>query len=330
MAFLDNSGDIILDAVLTDLGRLKMAQGSFRITKFALGDDEIDYALYNVNTGSAYTDLEILQTPIFEAFTQTNANINYGLVTRQRADLLYIPELLTNHKLIDSAKPTGSVYYLATNSETSKKLSDVFGSKNYEIVSDESSGASIVIESLLNTNEIAATEANQRSYILNNNLFDGSYEINVDTRFIAGVLGPTANMQFSNAADGTSTIRLAPLVGYTPTSRTSTLSNYSSYNVPGVQDRVFYYGTGTPDTDISAGAGPRGSVLALNFIADPELKATSTGTRSNKFVIYGNTDNQLFGGSDKYDYIDMTAYVTGKNSGANIQLPIRIIRYAGT
>ena len=36
MAFLDNSGDIILDAVLTDTGRLRLAQGdgSFKISKF--------------------------------------------------------------------------------------------------------------------------------------------------------------------------------------------------------------------------------------------------------------------------------------------------------
>ena len=42
MAFLDNSGDIILDAVLTDTGVAKMASGEFKITKFALGDDEIN------------------------------------------------------------------------------------------------------------------------------------------------------------------------------------------------------------------------------------------------------------------------------------------------
>ena len=48
MAFLDNSGDIILDAVLTDEGRRRLAQGngSFRISKFALADDEVDYSLY--------------------------------------------------------------------------------------------------------------------------------------------------------------------------------------------------------------------------------------------------------------------------------------------
>ena len=73
MAFLDNSGDIILDAVLTDTGRLRLARGdgSFKITKFALGDDEINYETYNTShsSGSAYFDLEILQTPVFEAFT---------------------------------------------------------------------------------------------------------------------------------------------------------------------------------------------------------------------------------------------------------------------
>ena len=49
MAFLDNSGDIILDAVLTDTGRMRLAKGdgSFRIAKFALGDEEIDYAIYD-------------------------------------------------------------------------------------------------------------------------------------------------------------------------------------------------------------------------------------------------------------------------------------------
>ena len=38
MAFLDNSGDIILDAVLTDEGRRRLAlgNGSFNIAKFAL------------------------------------------------------------------------------------------------------------------------------------------------------------------------------------------------------------------------------------------------------------------------------------------------------
>ena len=54
MGFLDNSGDIILDAVLTDTGRMRLAKGdgSFKIVKFALGDDEINYELYKKDHAS--------------------------------------------------------------------------------------------------------------------------------------------------------------------------------------------------------------------------------------------------------------------------------------
>ena len=100
MAFLDNSGDIILDAVLTDTGRMRLAKGdgSFKIAKFALGDDEINYQLYrNDNhssgahpSGSAYYDLDILQTPVLEAFTNNTSNLKSRLVTYTRLNLLYL------------------------------------------------------------------------------------------------------------------------------------------------------------------------------------------------------------------------------------------------
>ena len=100
MAFLDNSGDIILDAVLTDAGRQRLAKGdgSFKIVKFALGDDEINYELYDKNDtrGSAFYDLEILQSPVFEAFTNNTATMKSKLVTIARNDILYLPVLLLN------------------------------------------------------------------------------------------------------------------------------------------------------------------------------------------------------------------------------------------
>ena len=62
MGFLDNSGDIILDAVLTDLGRKRLAEGNgrFKITKFALGDDEIDYGLYDKSHINQYRPTALL------------------------------------------------------------------------------------------------------------------------------------------------------------------------------------------------------------------------------------------------------------------------------
>jgi len=100
MAFLDNSGDIILDAVLTDTGRLRLAQGdgSFKISKFALGDDEINYELYNKShaSGSSYYDLEVLQTPVLEAFTNNTSNLKSKLISLSRTNVLYMPTFKLN------------------------------------------------------------------------------------------------------------------------------------------------------------------------------------------------------------------------------------------
>ena len=113
MAFLDNSGDIILDAVLTETGRRKMAEGNFKIVKFALGDDEIDYSLFNLNhpSGSAYADLEILQTPVMEAATQVG--LNSSLMTLANDDILYLPSLLLNEKLDTAVKRQNNTIYIA-------------------------------------------------------------------------------------------------------------------------------------------------------------------------------------------------------------------------
>ena len=95
MGFLDNSGDIILDAVLTDTGRMRLASGdgSFKIVKFALGDDEIDYSLYDKTNpnGSAYYDLNILQSPILEAFTNNMSSMKSKLLSIKNQQLLYLP-----------------------------------------------------------------------------------------------------------------------------------------------------------------------------------------------------------------------------------------------
>jgi hypothetical protein len=65
-----------------------MAQnnGTFRITQFALADDEIDYTLYNPNhpSGSAYYGEAIDNMPLLEAFPQETQTMKYKLVTLPR------------------------------------------------------------------------------------------------------------------------------------------------------------------------------------------------------------------------------------------------------
>ena len=183
MAFLDNSGDIILDATLTDRGRRRMAQGRFRIAKFALGDDEIDYSLYNKNhpSGSAYYDLKILQTPVFEAFSKTSANINYGLLSNTRMDLLYLPQILPNGKIEGSLQMSGSVYYCAVNNETYRTIKETWGPSitavKYLLQSGNRSKNFIALESGMNTDDFLATATTRNNYIVNTNLKDSEFNV---------------------------------------------------------------------------------------------------------------------------------------------------------
>ena len=82
MAFLDRSS-LIVDAVLTDKGREKLSSNSFEVTKFALGDDDVDYTLYDeTNTnGPNYYGFAIESMPIMEAFTRSTNALKYQLVT---------------------------------------------------------------------------------------------------------------------------------------------------------------------------------------------------------------------------------------------------------
>ena len=131
MGFLDNSGDIILDAVLTDLGRKRLAEGNgrFKITKFALGDDEIDYGLYDKNhpSGSSYYDLNILQTPVLESFTNNMSSMKSRLLSYSRNDLLYLPIILTNTDLQPFASGLSS-YIILVDETTVDALTPTNGS----------------------------------------------------------------------------------------------------------------------------------------------------------------------------------------------------------
>ena len=87
MGYLDNSS-VTVDAILTRRGRelLSRNDGSFQITQFALGDDEIDYTLYNENhpDGSQFFGEAIENSPIIEAFPDENNIMIHKLVTLPR------------------------------------------------------------------------------------------------------------------------------------------------------------------------------------------------------------------------------------------------------
>jgi len=87
MGYLNNQV-VTVDAILTKKGRELLAKGdgSFKITQFALADDEIDYTLYNPNhpSGSAYYGEAIENMPLLEAFPDENQMMKYKLTTLDR------------------------------------------------------------------------------------------------------------------------------------------------------------------------------------------------------------------------------------------------------
>ena len=87
MGYLNNQV-VTIDAILTKKGRELMAKndGSFRITQFALGDDEIDYTLYNPThpSGSSFYGEAIDNMPLLEAFPDETQIMKYQLTTLPR------------------------------------------------------------------------------------------------------------------------------------------------------------------------------------------------------------------------------------------------------
>ena len=96
MAFLDNT-TVFLDAVLTDLGRQRLAaaNGTFRIESFSLSDDEIDYSATNPE-----------ESPIMEALFNNSTANKYNLVSYTDNNLKYLPVI----EIADLSSRNSSVY----------------------------------------------------------------------------------------------------------------------------------------------------------------------------------------------------------------------------
>lgn len=114
MGFLDNStNNIIVDAVLTDLGRELLAQndGSFSIVKFAFGDDEVDYGIIKKFGRTVGKEKIEKNTPIFEAQTNQNLALKNKLVSLSNPTLVKLPGVSLSGDVTNSVmsfKRTGS------------------------------------------------------------------------------------------------------------------------------------------------------------------------------------------------------------------------------
>lgn len=314
MAFLDNSGDIILDAVLTDTGRMRLAKGdgSFRIAKFALGDDEIDYALYNPNfeSGSAYFDLEILQTPVLEAFTNNASSMKSKLLSISKNNLLYLPVIKANINKAPVVAVTDLIvngYALAVDEDTQEFLTD--GGTSYNSVSLEkargvilgkakdSSGNFIRIDQGLDTTAIPVGP-------IDTDLKETQYLIEIDNRF-----GAIANMNNESATPS-----------YIDDDNIATY--YFSQGVDTEFINELSNNAKEPDQVI---AGPRGTYLQFKIVSQNEV-----ATSDYLFNQLGKDLTTGFSTSD-LDVTNIRGILTnirviGVTTGNSIDIPLMVIK----
>ena len=315
MGFLQNDGDIILDAVLTDTGRMRLAKGdgSFNISKFALGDDEIDYGLYDKNnpSGSAYYDLTILQTPVMEAFTNNTSGMKSKLMSINRNDLLYLPvlELFTTAGK-GSAKNDDGLFVVAANKTTIDNLGSTgTGILNGFKPNDDVSH--IEIHQGLDTTEISKEQP------LSQDLIEVAYIVEMDNRF-GSIHAPPGGVPEGQLSVNTATpsATAAFVDDDNIASYYFTLKNASGF--------VANLG-GTAESSIS---GPRGTKVAFRVHASLELRTsdylfTQLGTLATT-ALSNDAGNDL--AADSYRFIDTTVRVTGVNTGYRIDIPIRFVR----
>ena len=302
MAFLDNSGDIILDAVLTDTGRYRLAKGdgSFRIAKFALGDDEINYRLYDKNntSGSAYYDLSILQTPVLEAFTDNAAGLKSKLMTISRNNLLYLPVLKLNDTFTNTGKFTNGCFMVAVDTTTESLLTGSIAGV-IKGVNGGQNGNFIRIDQGLDTQELAPTQR------IDADLLETQYIIELDNN-----LGTIADRQ------------------------TNSMANSSYIDDDNIASYFFSQGTDTgyvgeiqlpQPTNVNSNqviSGHKGTFLQFTI-------RSSTQLQTNTFLfdqLGGITSVTLGANTTDVRYIDTNVRVIGATTGYRLDIPIRFIK----
>jgi hypothetical protein len=308
MAFLDNSGDILLDAVLTDTGRKRMAEGTFRITKFALADDEIDYSLYNYNDsrGSAYYDLDILSSPVLEAFTDNAAGLKSKLVSYGDTSLEYLPvmKLFENSGQNSKTNPNTKSFIVSVNSETDTLLST--STQDGIINSSGISTRKVLIHQGIDNIAIPHTET------LDAKLLETSYIIEMDNRI--SILANTVDT--ANANGTPAYIDDDEMASYI-------VSNTSGKYLENIEKSTDPTDGGS--SNISSIAGSRNS-RALKFKLKPAL-----GLTANNFLferLGGTMSSTTIGGGGSNDlyYIDINVRVMGATTGFRLDVPVRFVK----
>lgn len=182
MSYIDNQ-TITVDAILTKKGRELLAKnGTLNPTSFALADDEIDYSLYQPNhpNGSAFYDIALRNTPVFEPLSDETQVMKYKLVTLNQG-VTSIPVIsIAQDKILVSRDFTGEII-ISPSTNPSYNLTAgytaILGNKNVgTLVVEENNSINAVSNTIptfagdINTTSAQVVVGNKFRFIPNSSL----------------------------------------------------------------------------------------------------------------------------------------------------------------
>lgn len=316
MAFQDNSGDIIFDVVLTDEGRRRLSagDGTFNITKFALGDDEINYQLYDTSAATQNQDVQILQTPIFEAFTNNTSLMSSMLISIPRNNLFYLPIIKIN-EVADSQKTqfhSDSVFYVAVdaNTENNNDVSGLTSAIAYNQQNSLVTGIMLGFSTQKSSNYIRLDSGIDNDAVPPSTnvadlfLDETSYTIEIDNR-LGTIISHDGRVRLDNASVDDDNIALYVVSAETDPDFVLVNTNTDS----NAADQVI--------------SGARSTYLQFRI-------ASTVNLRQSDFLFnrLGSTKQMVNkgGGNSTVKFIDTLVKVTGVNTGYSVDVPIRFVK----
>jgi len=327
MAFLDNSGDIILDAVLTDTGRMRMAKGdgSFKITKFALGDDEINYKLFDGTATTGEQDLQIMSTPILEAFSNNTSGMKSKLISLANNPGLYMPVIRENNKVDATTGPTSNDYntwlcavdaetqgYTSSGGDTTgdlvKALGDYSAGDFFKVgvlTGFQGAGPYIMVDQGIDSGEDGPSAVSAISA----ELYESQYLIEMDSRLCSLI-----------SSDASTTAA----VSFIDDDQIASYYLSQAVNTTFVETNP---GAGKPEASQQVIGGPRGSRLMFAIRASLNLQTSvALFTRLGSTFTTPGSPNP----AQTYFYIDSNIRVTGVTTGSRVDIPIRFCKWKET
>ena len=269
--------------------------GSFNVTKFSFGDEEINYRTFNGDhpSGSAYYDLDILQTPILEAFTDNRSTMKSRLVSLARTDHLYLP-VIQLYENGASQRHSSGTFLVCANRTTEEDFDTITGVLFGERPS--------VGEGFVRLDEGLDTNGSPPATIgISSDLIETQFSVEIDNRLggISSVDGRATSVSFIDDDQKATYFLTMGTGGY--------VSNISRLTDP--LDGAFN--------------GPRGTRLQFKINISVELNSSDVlFTRLGGTTSINNKDAV----STTVKFIDTYVRITGMTTGYSVDVPVRFIK----